>query len=98
MNAAIEWLNIAGQEHCRWNNLKGAEDAAKLMRRAVDVRDEAAAAQSDRQAGKFKCNACEDSGWLWDGGPNHRVPCDVCEAGPAWLNAQMTQADRPGAE
>lgn len=53
---------------------------------------------SDRQAGKFKCNACEDSGWLWGGGPNHRVPCDVCEAGPAWLNAQMTQADWPGAE
>lgn len=52
MNAAIEWLHFAGQEHCRWNNLKGAEDAAKLMRRAVDVRDEATQADRGEKHGR----------------------------------------------
>lgn len=39
---------------------------------------------------RFKCGACQDSGWLWDF--NKKVPCDVCESGPAWLNAQTKDA------
>lgn len=39
---------------------------------------------------RFKCGACEDSGWLWD--INRKVPCDVCPSGPAWLAAQSSQS------
>jgi hypothetical protein len=46
MSAALEWLNFVGQERVRWGDLDGAAAAAALMKRCVDIRDEAVNAQT----------------------------------------------------
>ena len=86
---------FAGEYVEKWERtLKSSASSNTIKAHGWAILQAARALRTFVQKPKFRCSACEDSGWLWS--VNSKVPCDVCEMGLRWLQLQTSPVSASG--